>query len=158
MRTNKGERWNAIKAIVTNRKVTSQEELQAELERQGIQMTQATLSRDIKEMKMAKVADTEGKYFYALPDSAAYRHTAYHSPSQVLMNNGFVSLHFSGNLAVMRTRPGYASRIAYDIDNRECPAILGTIAGDDTIMLVLAEDVTHDAVRAFLSEIIPNVQ
>lgn len=158
MRTNKGERWNAIKAIVTNRKVTSQEELQAELERQGIQMTQATLSRDIKEMKMAKVADTEGKYFYALPDSAAYRHTAYHSPSQVLMNNGFVSLHFSGNLAVMRTRPGYASSMAYDIDRQECPLILGTVAGDDTILMVLHEKASQQDVSAFLAQIIPDLR
>ena len=60
-------------------------------------------------------------------------------------------------MAALRTRPGYASSSAYDIDNRECPYILGTIAGDDTIMRVLAERTSHDDVRTFLSEIIPNI-
>ena len=75
----------------------------------------------------------------------------------MMRSTGFVSLQFSRNIAVIRTRPGYASSIAYDIDNRECAGILGTIAGDDTIMLVLAEGATHEDIRAFLSETIPNV-
>jgi transcriptional regulator of arginine metabolism len=73
----------------------------------------------------------------------------------MLSNNGFVSLQFSANIAVIKTRPGYASSIAYDIDNREGIDILGTIAGDDTIMLVLREGAVHNDVRKFLSSIIP---
>lgn len=86
-----------------------------------------------------------------------YKRHNHQSASEMLMSNGFVSLQFSHNIAVIRTRPGYASSIAYDIDNRECPHILGTIAGDDTIMLVLAEETSHNDVRTFLSEIIPNI-
>ena len=80
------------------------------------------------------------------------------SQEELLQASGFVSLQFSGNIAVIRTRPGYASSMAYDIDNRECPAILGTIAGDDTIMLVVHEAASHGEVREFLSQIIPNIK
>ena len=68
-----------------------------------------------------------------------YKRVGDQSASEMLMNNGFISLQFSGNIAVIKTRPGYASSMAYDIDNRESDTILGTIAGDDTIMLVLHE-------------------
>ena len=76
----------------------------------------------------------------------------------MLMNSGFVSLQFSGNLAIIRTRPGYASSMAYDIDNRECDDILGTIAGDDTIMMVIREGIPHRRIQDFLSEIIPHIK
>ena len=69
-----------------------------------------------------------------------------------------MSLQFSANIAVIRTRPGSARSMAYDIDNREFEGILGTIAGVDTIMLVLHEHTSHEEVRQFLSSIIPNIQ
>ena len=108
-------------------------------------------------MKVAKAANTNGKYVYVLPNDIMYKRNNIVTASEMLMNSGFVSLQFSGNIAVIRTRPGYASSMAYDIDNRECPAILGTIAGDDTIMLVLHEAASHDEVRIFLSQVIPNL-
>ena len=72
--------------------------------------------------------------------------------------NGFISIEFSANLAVIKTRPGYASSLAYDIDNRNFDEILGTIAGDDTIMLVIREGCTRAGVKNALSLIIPNIQ
>ena len=87
-----------------------------------------------------------------------YKRTNAQSTSEMLMHSGFVSLQFSGNLAVIRTRPGYASSMAYDIDNRECADILGTIAGDDTIMMVIREGIPHERIQAFLSGIIPNMK
>ena len=154
----KSSRLDAIKMIISSTEIGSQEELLQALGSEGFNLTQATLSRDLKLLKVAKAANTNGKYVDVLPNDIMYKRSSHQSAGEMLVHNGFISLRFSHNIAVIRTRPGYASRIAYDIDNRECPAILGTIAGDDTIMLVLAEDVTHDAVRAFLSEIIPNVQ
>ena len=74
------------------------------------------------------------------------------------ISNGFISLRFSGNVAVIRTRPGYASSIAYDIDNGHIEEILGTIAGDDTIMMILNEGVTRTEVVKSLRRIIPNIQ
>lgn len=71
---------------------------------------------------------------------------------------GFISINFSGNLAVIKTRPGYAGGIAYDIDSNEKDTILGTIAGDDTILLVLQEGATQQQVIQTLVPIIPGIQ
>ena len=143
--------------IVSSKEISSQDELLQALKTEGFDLTQATLSRDLKQMKVAKAANTNGKYVYVLPNDIMYKRNNIVTASEMLMNSGFVSLQFSGNIAVIRTRPGYASSMAYDIDNRECPAILGTIAGDDTIMLVLHEAASHDEVRIFLSQVIPNL-
>lgn len=154
----KANRLDAIKMIISSKDIGSQEELLNELEKEGFELTQATLSRDLKQLKVAKAANTNGKYIYVLPNNIMYKRTNSHTTSEMLMNSGFISLQFSRNLAVIRTRPGYASSMAYDIDNRECPAILGTIAGDDTIMLVLHEAASHEEIQEFLSQIIPNIK
>jgi transcriptional regulator of arginine metabolism len=81
-----------------------------------------------------------GKYVYVLPNDIMYaRNVANTNASQMLMSSGFISIQFSGNLAVIKTKPGYASSMAYDIDNHNYAQILGTIAGDDTMVLVLKE-------------------
>ena len=128
------------------------------LGKEGFELTQATLSRDLKQLKVAKAANMNGKYVYVLPNNIMYKRSNDQSASEMLMTSGFISLHFSKNIAVIHTRPGYASSMAYDIDNRECPAVLGTIAGDDTIMMVLHEAASHEEVRMFLSQIIPNIK
>lgn len=79
------------------------------------------------------------------------------SASEMLRNNGFVSIEFSENIAVIKTRPGYASRLAYDIDDNDFHEIIGTIAGDDTIMLVIREGCSRTIVRQALAQIIPNI-
>ena len=78
--------------------------------------------------------------------------------SQMLQAPGFVSINFSQNIGVIKTRPGYASAIAYNIDNSNIPDILGTIAGDDTIITVLREGARHDEVTESLAAIIPNLK
>lgn len=153
----KAYRLDAIKMIISSKEISSQDELLQALRLESFDLTQATLSRDLKQLKVAKAANTNGKYVYVLPNDIMYKRNNTETASEMLMNNGFVSLQFSGNIAVIRTRPGYASSMAYDIDNRECPAILGTIAGDDTIMLVVHEAASHDEVRTFLSQVIPNL-
>ena len=84
--------------------------------------------------------------------------TEHHSTSEMLMYNGFISIDFSSNMAVIRTRPGYASRLAYDIDDHNFEEILGTIAGDDTILLVLREGCLRTDVLSALALVIPNIQ
>lgn len=71
--------------------------------------------------------------------------------------SGFLSIKFSGNIAVIHTKPSYASTLAYNIDNYEFPEIIGTIAGDDTVMLIIAEDAGRGAVLRALRTIIPNI-
>ena len=148
----KANRLDAIKMIISSKDISSQEELLQALDKEGFELTQATLSRDLK------AANMNGKYVYVLPNNIMYKRSNDQSASEMLMTSGFISLHFSKNIAVIRTRPGYASSMAYDIDNRECPAVLGTIAGDDTIMMVLHEAASHEEVRMFLSQIIPNIK
>ena len=76
------------------------------------------------------------------------------SAGEMLSNPGFLSINFSGNLGVIKTRPGYASSIAYNIDNSNVPEILGTIAGDDTIIIVLREGVDHNALIDGINDIV----
>ena len=154
----KKNRLDAIKMIISSRDIYSQEELMNALNEEGITLTQATLSRDLKELKVAKASNPQGRATYVLPNDVLYKRPSARSASEMLMSNGFLSLQFSGNIAVIRTRTGYASSMAYDIDNRECPAILGTIAGDDTIIMILHEKASHEEVRAFLAKVIPHLE
>ncbi|HIZ02316.1 MAG TPA: arginine repressor [Candidatus Bacteroides merdipullorum] len=154
----KADRQDAIKMIISSQEIGSQEELLQALAQEGFGLTQATLSRDLKQLKVAKAANVHGRYVYVLPNDVLYKRPSHQTAGEMMQSNGFISLQFSHNIAIVRTRPGYASSIAYDIDNRDCPAILGTIAGDDTIMLVLAEHVTHGEIRQFLASVIPNLR
>lgn len=156
---NKNSRLDAIKILISSKEIGSQDELLNELRAEGFVLTQATLSRDLKQLKVAKAASMNGNYVYVLPNNTMYkRMTEVKSAYEMLQTTGFISIRFSGNLAVIRTRPGYASSIAYDIDNSNIDSILGTIAGDDTILLVVKEDaIRSDVVRA-LQTAIPNIR
>ena len=155
----KNSRLDAIKMIISSKEIGSQEELLQELLKEGFQLTQATLSRDLKQLKVAKAASMNGNYVYVLPNNTMYRRvTDPNSVVGMLMSDGVRGVDFSGNLAVVRTRPGYASSVAYDIDIHNFDDILGTIAGDDTILLVLREGCSRASILNALSLIIPNVQ
>lgn len=155
----KASRLDAIKLIISSKEVGCQEELLTMLMEEGFELTQATLSRDLKQLKVAKAATMNGKYIYVLPNDIMYKRSSNDRTVQEMMvNTGFVSLQFSGNMAVIKTRPGYASSMAYDIDNQETTDILGTIAGDDTILLILDEKASHESVKQFLSLFIPNLK
>jgi transcriptional regulator of arginine metabolism len=155
----KNNRLDAIKIIISSKEIGSQEELLQELLKEGYQLTQATLSRDLKQLKVAKAASMNGNYVYVLPNNTMYkRMTEQHSAMEMLRTDGVRGIEFSGNLAVIRTRPGYASSVAYDIDNRDFDEVLGTIAGDDTILLVLREGCTRTSVINALSLVIPNIK
>ena len=151
----KDRRLEAIKMIISGKEVGSQEEVLNELRKEGFTLTQATLSRDLKQLKVAKAASMNGKYVYVLPNETMYRRS--HKPlsaGEMLSYPGFLSINFSGNLGVIKTRPGYASSIAYNIDNSNVPEILGTIAGDDTIIIVLHEGVDHNALIDGINDIV----
>lgn len=156
---NKSNRLDAIKIIISSKEVGSQDELLQELAKEGFELTQATLSRDLKQLKVAKAASMNGNYVYVLPNNTMYKRMVEpHRASELLMHTGFISIEFSANLAVIKTRPGYASSLAYDIDVHDFPEILGTIAGDDTIMMVLREGCSTVEVKNALSVLIPNIE
>lgn len=153
---NKTSRLDTIKMLVSSQEIGSQVELLNALLKEGFNLTQATLSRDLKQLKVAKATNATGNYVYVLPNDILYHRQKTNKPvSRMMMHSGFISLTFSKNLAVIRTKPGYASSIAYDIDNENYAGVLGTIAGDDTILLILAEKETETKVRQFLKTIIP---
>ena len=98
----KNSRLDAIKMIISSKELGSQEELLQELLKEGYHLTQATLSRDLKQLKVAKAASMNGNYVYVLPNNTMYkRMTEQHSTSDMLMYNGFVSIDFSGNFCCL---------------------------------------------------------
>ena len=154
----KKDRLETLRMIISSREMGSQEELLAALQEEGFKLTQATLSRDLKQLKVAKAASMGGNYVYVLPNVTMYKRVS--SPAQVkemMQVPGFISINFSGNMGVIKTRPGYASSIAYNIDNSNIPYILGTIAGDDTIFIVIKDDTDERDVVAALSKVVPNM-
>lgn len=137
----------ALKLIISSQEMCSQDQVLKALAREGYTLTQATLSRDLKQLKVAKAALPSGKYIYVLPNETMYKRVPSNATVRDMMQtSGFRSINFSGNMGVIKTRPGYASSIAYNIDNGDIPEILGTIAGDDTIFIVKKMGVTDQEV------------
>ena len=154
----KTSRIETLKMLISSKELCSQEEVLQELKKEGYTLTQATLSRDMKQLKVAKAASMNGKYVYVLPNETMYRRV--HKPlpaGEMTRNSGFLSVQYAGNMGVIKTRPGYASSIAYNIDNSSIPEILGTIAGDDTIFIVMKEGSHQDTLTDTLNSIISNI-
>jgi transcriptional regulator of arginine metabolism len=155
----KNNRLEALRLIISSQQLGSQEELLNALQKEGFKLTQATLSRDLKQLKVAKAATMGGNYVYVLPNESMYKRVSTPSSVREMMQMpGFMSINFSGNMAVIKTRPGYASSIAWNIDNSNIPEILGTIAGADTIFVVTKEGVRKDDVVNSLSAVVPNLK
>ena len=155
----KSNRMELLKMLISSKEMSSQEELLNALAVEGYNITQATLSRDLKQLKVAKAATMSGKYVYVLPNETMYRRVPKAaSMKEMLQSTGFRSINFSGNMGVIKTRPGYASSIAYNIDNSDIPQILGTIAGDDTIFIVKGVGVSNDEIIEELRQVLPNIE
>lgn len=121
-------------------------------------MTQATLSRDLKQLKVAKAATMSGSYVYVLPNDSMYKRIS--TPTSVremMAAAGFLSINFTGNLGVIKTRPGYASALGWNIDNSGIDSILGTIAGSDTVFFAVKEGTSHQEITDALSDLLPSV-
>ena len=100
-----------------------------------------------------------GNYIYVLPNDTMYKRVSTpHTIREMMQVPGFLSINFSGNMGVIKTRPGYASSIAYNIDNSQIDEILGTIAGDDTIFIVIKQGVTKNEVTEALRDVVPNIK
>ncbi|MBO5631394.1 MAG: hypothetical protein J5965_20190 [Aeriscardovia sp.] len=155
----KNNRLEALRLIISSQQLGSQDELLSALQKEGFKLTQATLSRDLKQLKVAKAASMSGNYVYVLPNETMYKRVSTPNSIREMMKvPGFISINFSGNMGIIKTRPGYASSIAWNIDNSSIPVILGTIAGDDTIFIVIKEGVKHQEVIDALSEFVPDMK
>jgi len=152
---NKSERLLAIRRLVGNRKISSQDELLKLLAAEGFNMTQATLSRDLRYLKVSKMPDKDDSYNYALQDQE-------NRPSPQIRSgfplNGFLSIQFAQGMAIVRTHPGFASGIASAIDTMNLKEIAGTIAGDDTILLIPSENTKREEIIRKLSGLFPGIK
>lgn len=154
---NKVKRFAAIQEIITTTVVGSQEELLQKLSEKGFELTQATLSRDLKQLKVSKTTNSQGEYIYQLP-TRNLQEEGRTFGNDFPRSNAFLSIEFSGNIAVVHTRPGYASSLAYEIDETAKGTIIGTVAGEDTIIAVIKENKTAKDVTEALSKIIPSIK
>lgn len=156
---NKKTRSQLIIELIRRNCIGSQNELAEILKKHGVSVTQATLSRDLKAMHITKVANAIGEYMYIMPDTNGLRDSFLMKSNPMSGRSGqwgVLSLEFSGNLAVIKTRNGYATGLAYDIDMSHSPLVLGTIPGADTVIAVLREGITHAQAREFLSRFMPH--
>lgn len=151
----KRQRLEAIKELVQLEMIASQDILLEKLNLKGHPSTQATLSRDIKELKIVKAPMADGIYAYQLTDEFISGDSSYQLPMTAL---GFLSLEFSANLGVMKTRPGYAMAIAAEIDKKASAVILGTVAGDDTILIIPKENISRTHIIEVLTTFIPTLK
>ena len=131
----KSKRHAIIKESIENQVVESKEELAEALRNMNIQVTQATVSRDIKEMMLIKVPTESGRYRYASPPQENVVFTK--DRLARLLKDNVTGVDSSENLIVVKTLPGSASLVAAGLDQSQWPEIIGTIAGDDNILAVI---------------------
>ena len=142
----KSERQEAIISMIENNCIETQEELAARLRASGYSVTQATVSRDIKELKLLKVPAADGGYQYAMPEK---QDASVNDRLIRMLTDSLVSVKYAGHMIVAKTLSGSANIAAEALDNMEWPEILGTIAGDNTVFIVVdsQDDVTKIAER-----------
>ncbi len=145
-------RLAAIRRLVAENAISGQERLTALLHREGFAVTQATLSRDLKRLGIAKAPSADGGYTYILSDAEV-------NPATYVQDftRGFLSIEFSGSLGLMRTLPGHANSVASALDNLRIREVLGTIAGDDTVLVVPRNGVAPGRLVRAMEERIPGL-
>ncbi len=152
---NRTERLLEIRRLIRTNKIGNQEELLRMLTNNGFTFTQSTLSRDLKFLKAGKKPDAERGLIYFLPDDATPDSD---EVMQDAVNQGYLSVDYTGNMAVIKTLPGFASGIAYRIDGLKAFEILGTIAGDDTILVIAREGISRRSLEKVLTAAVPETE
>jgi transcriptional regulator of arginine metabolism len=144
----RSHRLDAVRKIIAEQRIANQEQLLDGLESAGIVITQATLSRDLKSLRVNKVSDGASGYYYSLPSPEDYDNLI---PLYVQdIKRGYLSMEFSGSLCIISTLVGHANPVAAAIDRIGFEEVLGTVAGDDTILAVLREGyIREDFQRSF---------
>ncbi|AVM24557.1 transcriptional regulator AhrC/ArgR [Bacillus pumilus] len=130
---NKGQRLIKIREIIASQEIETQDELVDILKADGYNITQATVSRDIKELHLVKVPTNNGTYKYSLP--ADQRFNPLSKLKRSLMD-AFIKMDAASHLIVLKTMPGNAQAIGALMDNLDWEEIMGTICGDDTILII----------------------
>jgi len=148
----KAQRQHRITMLLEEHAVTNQVQLVELLEAQGVTATQATVSRDLDDLGAIKVRVPGGETVYAIPEMPMDR-VAPEDHLRRVMGEWVADLGFSGNIVVLRTPPGSAHVVASALDRAGITEILGTVAGDDTLMVVAGADVSGAELAKRLSDL-----
>lgn len=150
--SSKSDRLLEIRKLINTNKIHRQEELLSLLVNRGYDTTQATLSRDLRELKVGKIHDAHYGSIYFIPDEIKKQDGETKVPLQ-----GIVSFQFSGNMAVLKTLAGFANSVAVKIDEKEIAEIIGTVAGNDTILIVFKDGLERDKVQDVVQQHFPEM-
>ena len=134
----KFQRQAAIVELITNNEITTQKELSDRLQAVGYPTTQATISRDIKELRLVKVASVTGGYKYSTPEMNT--DSGFIPRLKNIFRECVIKIDRAQNLVIVRTLNGMANAAAYAIDTMKIEEIIGTLAGDDTILIILRDN------------------
>jgi transcriptional regulator of arginine metabolism len=145
----KHQRQHRVARLLVGQVVTSQEQLVGLLADEGIESTQATVSRDLDDLGAVKVRVPGAESMYAIPEHPADRVVPIDQLRRV-MGEWVVDVGYSGNLVVLRTPPGSAHVVASALDRTGIEGSIGTVAGDDTLMVVAAEGTTGEQLATAL--------
>lgn len=139
----KSNRQNLILSLISKQEIETQNQLLEALQSCGVKTTQATLSRDIKELHLIKTLSADGKYRYATP--ASEEQPRYDDRLRKIFRESVTSYAAAQNLVVLKTLPGLASGAASALDGMDYPDLVGTLAGDDTVLLVMQNNAAAEA-------------
>jgi transcriptional regulator of arginine metabolism len=150
-------RLKAIRKVIKTYRIESQETLLGHLEKEGFTVTQATLSRDLKLLKVGKISDGHNGYVYTLPGEDEQQETERTYIHDFL--RGYISIDWSGNLVVIKTYSGHSDTVALAVDNLGLDEVMGTISGrDNTVFAALREGVSGEDFLARMKESIPELE
>ena len=147
----KTKRQRKIIELITNYDIETQEELAAKLVENGFNVTQATISRDLRELNLTKIATKGGKQKYAVQSSSDI---VSNSKYMRVLNDGIITMDTAGNILVVKTVSGMAMAVAAALDAMQIKEILGCIAGDDTILCVVKHAEETDRVKEHIESFI----
>ena len=149
-------RLAVVKELIKNNRIDNQDTLLEMLKTEGYTVTQATLSRDLKMLKVGKISDGWSGYYYSLPENDLISESEKSYIQDV--RRGILSIEFSGNFGVIKTRPGQANSVGIALDVLAIPEILGTLAGDDTIFVILREGMSKEDLQESFKTRIPDIE
>lgn len=148
----KNDRQNHLLQIISEECIETQEQLLSRLQARGIKCTQATISRDIKEMHLIKEPAGQGKYRYAV--SAHRTKLNFADKLRTIFHESIVNVDAAQNLVVIKTMPGLASAAASALDGMEIASKVGTLAGDDTVLMIMRDMISAEDFCAELKEML----
>jgi transcriptional regulator of arginine metabolism len=150
-------RLKSVRNLIKTYRIESQEALLGYLQKEGFLVTQATLSRDLKLLKVGKVSDSHGGYVYSLPGDDERQETGRTYIRDFL--RGYISIEWSGSIVVIKTYSGHSDSVALAVDNLGLEDVLGTISGrDNTVFVALREGITGEDFMTLMKESIPELE